>query len=215
MVLNMIRVGLVGKNSLFLQGLRHLLDPSRFSIAGEARDVASWQAVHEGDLVAGLTPDLLLADLNGCTDRDVDGLRAVRAAFEHLRIVVLANELCLMDLARLLKAGIDGYLLEDLSAEALSLSLLLVMKGEKALPSTLAGVLARRADSPLPSECLQQQAHRPRPQYLGRNRQGAPEEPDEEDCRRQPDPSGVMGPQQRHRQWRDDRWLALGGRPQA
>jgi two-component system, NarL family, nitrate/nitrite response regulator NarL len=142
MVLNMIRVGLVGKNSLFLQGLRHLLDPSRFSIAGEARDLASWQAVHEGDLVAGLTPDLLLADLNGCTDRDVDGLRAVRAAFEHLRIVVLANELCLMDLARLLKAGIDGYLLEDLSAEALSLSLLLVMKGEKALPSTLAGVLA-------------------------------------------------------------------------
>jgi len=45
-------------------------------------------------------------------------------------------------MARLLKAGADGYLVNELSAEAFSLSLLLVMKGEKALPSTLAGILA-------------------------------------------------------------------------
>ena len=45
-------------------------------------------------------------------------------------------------MARLLRAGVDGYLVKDLSPTALSLSLLLVMQGEKALPSTLAGVLA-------------------------------------------------------------------------
>jgi two-component system nitrate/nitrite response regulator NarL len=67
----------------------------------------------------------------------------IRATCADLRIVVLADELCLTDMARLLNAGADGYLVNDLSAEAFSLSLQLVMKGEKALPSTLASVLAR------------------------------------------------------------------------
>ncbi len=140
--MNMIKVVLVGMNNLFLQGLRHLLDPSQFAVAGEARDLASWYALHGQDQVADAVPDLLVADLHGCSDHDLDSLQEVRATFEDIRIVVLANELCLTDMTRFLKAGIDGYLLKDLSAEALSLSLLLVMKGEKALPSTLASVLA-------------------------------------------------------------------------
>ncbi len=137
----MIKVVLVGTNNLFLQGLRHLLDPSQFAVAGEARDLAGWQALL-GRGAAEPGPDLLVADLNGCSEADLDSLQGVRATCEELRIVVLANELCLTDMARLLKAGIDGYLLKDLSAEALSLSLLLVMQGEKALPSSLAGLLA-------------------------------------------------------------------------
>jgi two-component system, NarL family, nitrate/nitrite response regulator NarL len=138
----MVKVVLVGMNNLFLQGLRHLLDPSQFTIAGEARDLASWNALLSKGLDPALVPDLLVADLNGCEDHDLDSLQGVRATFDDLRIVVLANELCLVDMARLLKAGVDGYLLKDLSAEALSLSLRLVMKGEKALPSTLASILA-------------------------------------------------------------------------
>jgi two-component system nitrate/nitrite response regulator NarL len=119
----MIKVVLVGMNNLFLQGLRHLLDPSQFSVAGEARDLASWHARHGNGLVPDMVPDLLVADLNGCSEHDLDSLQGVRATFEDIRIVVLANELCLMDMGRLLKAGVDGYLL-------------------KALPSTLASVLA-------------------------------------------------------------------------
>jgi two-component system, NarL family, nitrate/nitrite response regulator NarL len=138
----MIKVVLVGMNNLFLQGLRHLLDPSQFTIVGEARDLASWHAFLGEGPAPDLVPDLLVADLNGCDESDLDGLQAVRAIVDDIRIVVLANELCLVDMARLLRAGVDGYLLKDLSAEALSLSLLLVMKGEKALPSTLASVLA-------------------------------------------------------------------------
>jgi two-component system nitrate/nitrite response regulator NarL len=141
----MIKVVLVGMNNLFLQGLRHLLDPSQFSVAAEARDLASWHALLGDGAIPDLVPDLLVADLNGCSDHDLGSLQRVRATFQDTRIVVLANELCLPDMARLLKAGVDGYLLKDLSAEALSLSLLLVMKGEKALPSTLASVLANDA----------------------------------------------------------------------
>jgi two-component system nitrate/nitrite response regulator NarL len=140
--MKVIKVVLVGMNNLFLQGLRHLLDPAQFSIAAEASDLASWSILVGEGLAPDSIPDLLLADLNGCSENDVDHLQSVRATFENLRIVVLANELCLMNMARLLRAGVDGYLLKDLSPRALSLSLLLVMNGEKALPSTLASVLA-------------------------------------------------------------------------
>jgi two-component system, NarL family, nitrate/nitrite response regulator NarL len=136
--MDMINVVLVGTNNLFRQGLRRLLDPRQFLVASEARDLAALEALLE----EGLAPDLVVADLNGCQDHDVESLRALRATYEDVRIVVLADELCLTDMGRLLKAGADGYLVNDLSAEAFSLSLLLVMKGEKALPSTLAGILA-------------------------------------------------------------------------
>ena len=139
--MNLINVVLVGTNNLLRQGLRRLLDPSEFSVAGEARDLAALNAL----LDEGLAPDLVVADLNGCYDKDLESFRTIRASYEDIRIVVLANELCLSDMSRLLKAGADGYLVNELSAEAFSLSLLLVMKGEKALPSTLASVLANES----------------------------------------------------------------------
>jgi two-component system nitrate/nitrite response regulator NarL len=55
---------------------------------------------------------------------------------------VLSNELNFSDLARVLRAGADGYLVTELSREAFSLSLLVVMSGEKVLPGSLADVLA-------------------------------------------------------------------------
>ena len=133
-----IKVVLVGTNRLFRQGLRRLLDPEQFVVAGEARDLAMLDEL----IGADLAPDLVVADLNGCHDADLERLRCLRAEHDELRVVVLAHTLCLADMARLLNAGADGYLVNELSAEALSLSLLLVMQGEKVLPSTLAGVLA-------------------------------------------------------------------------
>jgi two-component system nitrate/nitrite response regulator NarL len=133
-----INVVLVGTNRLFRQGLHRLLDPEQFVIAGEARDLdALDELLHDG-----LAPDLVIADLHGGLDATSDRLRRLRASQDELRVVVLSSELCVADMARLLNAGVDGYLVNDMSAEALSLSLLLVMQGEKVLPSTLAGVLA-------------------------------------------------------------------------
>jgi two-component system, NarL family, nitrate/nitrite response regulator NarL len=133
-----IKVVLVGTNRLFRQGLHRLLDAEQFIVTGEARDLVALDEL----LRNGLAPDLVVADLHGCLDADFDWLRRLRAGQDGLRVVVLANELCVADMARLLNAGADGYLVNELSAEALSLSLLLVMQGEKVLPSTLAGVLA-------------------------------------------------------------------------
>ena len=148
-----INVVLVGTNKLFRQGLRRLLDPAQFVVAEEARDLAAVDHL----IREGLEPDLVVADLHGCNDTDLEHLHCLRAAHEALRVVVLANELCLSDMARLLSAGADGYLVNELSAEAFSLSLLLVMNGEKVLPSPLASVLASDRggtghDAPLPAE---------------------------------------------------------------
>ena len=138
MSISAVDVVLVGPNRLFRQGLHSLLDPEQFAVAGEARDLAALDVL----LRDGLMPDLVVADLHDCQDEDFDILRRLRASHGELRVVVLANRLCLADMTRLLDAGVDGYLVNELSADALSLSLLLVMKGEKVLPSTLAGVLA-------------------------------------------------------------------------
>ena len=209
--MSMISVVLVGTNNLFLQGLRGLLDPAQFSVAGEARDFATLQARLDG----GLAPDLVVADLNGSQESDLDNLRGIRASYENIRIVVLANELCLAQMARLLKAGIDGYLLNELSAKAFSLSLLLVMTGEKALPSVLASVLADTSGSESGGavdttekhlterekqilQCLlnaYSNMHIARAQHLRRHRVGASEEPHEKDRGRKSDASGAVGPQ--------------------
>jgi two-component system nitrate/nitrite response regulator NarL len=132
-----------------------LLDPSQFSVADEARDLGALDVLLE----EGLAADLVVADLNGCDESDLNSLRAVRVTHPELRIVVLANELCLSDMARWLKAGADGYLVNELSADAFSLSLLLVMKGEKALPSTLAGMLASDSGSAGNGSLIRAQKH--------------------------------------------------------
>jgi two-component system nitrate/nitrite response regulator NarL len=132
----MIDVVLVARNNLFRQGLSPLLDPSEFSVTREARDLTTLgRLLHEG-----FAPDLVVADLNGCPEAAFESLRELRTAHPDLRIVVLAD--ALSDMAHLLRAGADGYLVNELSAEAFSLSLLLVMKGEKVLPSALASLLA-------------------------------------------------------------------------
>ena len=138
MSISAITVVLVGTNRLFRQGLRRLLDDEQFVVENEARDLADLDAL----LRDGVMPDLVVADMNACHDADLERLRRLRLSHDELRVVVLAHQLCLADMARLLNAGADGYLVNELSAEALCLSLLLVMQGEKVLPSTLAGVLA-------------------------------------------------------------------------
>ena len=60
-----INVVLVGTNNLFRQGLRRLLDPSQFALAGEARDLAALAASLDEE---GLAPDLVVAELNGCPE---------------------------------------------------------------------------------------------------------------------------------------------------
>lgn len=63
-------------------------------------------------------------------------------------MVVLTDTVGIPRLANALSAGVDGYLLKDMSADALKQSLNLVVMGEKVFPTDLAHLLinARHLD---------------------------------------------------------------------
>lgn len=134
----LIQVALVGGGTLHQEGLRQSLDRRHFVVVAEMRDLRSVHVL----MTKGLQPQLLIADFSRRSDRDFEGLRHLRDTAPGCRTVVLASELILSDLAQALRAGADGYLVSELSSEAFSLSLLVVMSGEKVLPGSLADALA-------------------------------------------------------------------------
>ena len=137
-----IEVVLVGGSALHRSGLRQLLDPSHFAVIAEGRSFGSVL-----DLMnKGASPRLAIADVRRLSDKDFEDLRRIRDTASGCRIAVLSDDLNLVDLARVFSAGADGYLVSDLSREAFSLSLLLIMSGEKILPGSLADVLTSGRD---------------------------------------------------------------------
>jgi two-component system nitrate/nitrite response regulator NarL len=114
------------------------LDQSRFVVVAEHSDLRSVQTLASTDV----SPHLLLVEFNRIANKDLEGLRRLRDAAPDWRIVVLSTELELADLGNVLRAGADGYLVNEISREALSLSMLLAVTGEKVLPGSLADVLA-------------------------------------------------------------------------
>jgi two-component system, NarL family, nitrate/nitrite response regulator NarL len=136
-------VVLVGSSALHRDGVRHSLDSAHFSVIGEGRDFESVLAL----VGAGVSPRLIVADVSRLSEKDLEDLRRVRDTVSDCRIVVLSNNLDLIDLRRVFRAGADGFLVTELSREAFSLALLLVVNGEKVLPGALADVLASNCES--------------------------------------------------------------------
>jgi two-component system nitrate/nitrite response regulator NarL len=136
--MSLIDVALVGGSALHRDGLRHSLDPDHFAVVAEGRDFESVLALVE----RRASPTLLVADVSRLREKDFEDLHRVHTAMPDCRIVVLSSDLNLTDLSRVFRAGADGYLVSELSREAFSLSLLVIMSGEKVLPSGLADVLA-------------------------------------------------------------------------
>ncbi|MFC7332250.1 LuxR C-terminal-related transcriptional regulator [Rhodocista pekingensis] len=128
---------LIDANKLFREGLKRLLDESPFKIVAEASNV------REGVTVAdqGLKPDLILLDLVNGGEEEAEAMRRLRQALPNSRMVVLTTDLCTRRLSNALEAGADGYLMKDLSSDALTQSLRLVMMGEKVFPTHLAALL--------------------------------------------------------------------------
>ena len=128
---------LIDPNKLFREGLKRLLDDSFFEIVAEASNLGEGTAIVE----TGLQPDLVLLELVNGGDDEAEGLRRLRRLLPEARIVVLTSELCTRRLGNALGAGADGYLMKDLSSEALAQSLRLVIMGEKVFPTHLAALL--------------------------------------------------------------------------
>jgi two-component system, NarL family, nitrate/nitrite response regulator NarL len=121
------RTILIEANRLFRQGLKHLLADTRFAVEGEftTTEQAVGGAVASGLVIVGEGGDL----------------QQLRGAYPEARIVVLASDFAVDALRDAMNAGADGYLMKDVSPEALLQSLELVMMGEKVFPTNLAAML--------------------------------------------------------------------------
>jgi DNA-binding NarL/FixJ family response regulator len=132
------RTVLIEPSCLFRQGLKHLLADTRFAVEVEFSTIE--QAV--GDTVAsGLV-------IIGKASTEPGDLQQLREAYSEARIVVLASDLTVDALRDAMNAGADGFLMNDVSPEALLQSLELVMLGEKVFPTNLAAMLLDLSNAP-------------------------------------------------------------------
>jgi two-component system, NarL family, nitrate/nitrite response regulator NarL len=137
------RTVLIEPNRLFRDGLKHLLNGTRFEVGAEFNTVDLARAAAE----TAETPDLVIS---GQAVTDEANLRAIREAFPTARIVVLADDLSVEALRAAMGSGADGFLSKSVSPEALIQSLQLVMLGEKVFPTNLAAMLLDLNSAPSP-----------------------------------------------------------------
>ena len=201
------RTILIEPNRLFREGLKHLLNGTRFEVGAEFNTVDLALAAAE----TAETPDLVIS---GQAVTDEADLRALREAFPTARIVVLADDLSVDALRAAMGGGADGFLIKSVSPEALIQSLQLVMLGEKVFPTNLAAMLldmtaaepaelgprpvpARAGNPPGAGDRRQQQDDRLQARHHGSDREGSPQDAAAQDRRQQPHPGGDLGDEQR------------------
>jgi two-component system nitrate/nitrite response regulator NarL len=127
---------LIDASRLFREGLRRIFSGSSFATVQEACSVQDALP-----LIQSLQPSLVLVNFPDAGDAQREGIGQIRAAAPPTRIVVLTETVRVSRLSEALSTGADGYLLKNMSAEALHQSLELVLLGEKVFPTDLANLL--------------------------------------------------------------------------
>jgi two-component system, NarL family, nitrate/nitrite response regulator NarL len=138
-------IQIIDSSRLFREGLKRLFESGPFKVTAEASSLDD--AVHcvlNGDTRTDL---LLLQWTDGDPDL-ADTIRAFLAANPDMKIVALADTIDAGSLAQALRIGVRGYLLKDMSPEALLHSLLLVQTGEVVFPTELARLLTASPTTP-------------------------------------------------------------------
>lgn len=130
---------LIGRNRLFLEGLKSLLRGSSFDVRCEALCVGELEDFEDE------TPELILIELRDDLSELVEDLRQLREDLPETPVVVLTDERDPRTLAGCLNAGAAAFLLKDISLEALIHSLKLAMLGQKVMPTDLAAALINGA----------------------------------------------------------------------
>ena len=137
----MSRLAVLSSHSLLRAGLTSLLTSLGFDVVAEGSTLDDLVQRRAGDA----RPEMLLANLVPSAPEVSDLMQGIEAWAPTTKVVFLAANLDIDLLSECFAHGARGYLLEDLSAEALQKSLALVFAGEKVFPSALAPLLANSA----------------------------------------------------------------------
>ena len=141
------RTILIEANRLFREGLKHLLTDTRFAVEVEFSTLEQALANTENAADSGLV-------ITGHLGKEAGDLNLLRGAYPNARIVVLASDLSVDVLRDAMNSGADGFLMKDVSPEALIQSLQLIMLGEKVFPTNLAAMLLNLDHAPTPMNSL-------------------------------------------------------------
>lgn len=132
-----IKVLIADDHLVVRQGLRSLLATvGDVEIVGEAEDGAA--AVH---LASALKPDILLLDMRMPGLSGIEVISDLRAAHSPAKIIVLTTYDDDDYLFGALEAGVEGYLLKNLSQAELAEAIRAVSRGERVLAPALTGKL--------------------------------------------------------------------------
>lgn len=131
------RVMIVEDHHLLREGLRAMVASlSDFEVIAEAKDgkEAVWHAV-------ALQPDLILMDLSLPRMTGIEATVQIKARLPRIRIIALTAFKTEEYVHEALRAGVDGYVMKDVSYEELLAALRSVMDGKKFLSPDVSGEL--------------------------------------------------------------------------
>lgn len=132
--MDQVRIYLVGGSKLFRHGLRSYLDGDGFAVAGETDDyVDLGPALGDDD-----APDLVLYAKPSPEANPAEAVEAIRDELPEVPVLVMAEALIPSEFSDCLNVGVSGYLLSDISKEALLHSIKLMLIGEKVFATELA-----------------------------------------------------------------------------
>jgi two-component system nitrate/nitrite response regulator NarL len=143
-------IWVVDKSKLFREGLKMLLKDSPFEVT---REVPHMDLLDE-DAAVPDKPSLILIAVQSALapgSEEEAGLSHLCQVSGDTPVVVLSDAMSISQLKSAMKAGASGYLLRDITPDALKQSLLLVMLGEKVLPTDLVRILVDGCELRIPN----------------------------------------------------------------
>lgn len=138
-------IWIVERSRLFRQGLAMLMRDAPFEVTLEASQMS---VVDAGD--AHDRPAIILVNIETELPSDSDEalhLARLCAMQGKVPVVVLADRFSLTQLVAAMRVGASGYILKDITPEALVQSLNLIIAGEKVLPTNLVPALLEGRDT--------------------------------------------------------------------
>lgn len=131
----LIKVALLSKDSIVLEGLRRILANKNFKVTQSVSD--------DTQLLEGQGNDLLIVVDGAVPTNNTDMIRTLRRRFPTVKLIVLSDGFKFEAMALAFRAGVHGYIPRDISSGSLVGSLRLIAMGEKVMPSCLVDALGR------------------------------------------------------------------------
>lgn len=122
----------IEQNIFFREGLKSLLAETDYQVVAACADSISSEMKH-----AGCDAALFLIGTEGPADDITKLVENAKTTFPESKIVLLTDRSDSGSVSAAFSAGVDGYLLRDISLQVLKVSLDMAMAGEKVCPSAI------------------------------------------------------------------------------